>query len=100
MKLLIIGNNSRFFNLKEFGDELKKMGEEYKLIYDVDFLTRFSNFNRKSRRYDDFNKVLNDFKPDVVLLDRVSNIALPVLKAGIPPNIKGYKRVLVDFQQH
>ena len=84
MKLLIIGNNSRFFHLKEFGDELKKMGEEYKLIYDVDFLTRFSNFNRKSRRYDDFNKVLNDFKPDVVLLDRVSNIALPVLKAGIP----------------
>ena len=84
MKLLIIGNNSRFFHLKEFGEELKKIGEEYKLIYDADFLTSFSNFNLKKIRYNEFRKVLNDFKPDVVLLDRLSNIALPVLKATIP----------------
>jgi glycosyltransferase involved in cell wall biosynthesis len=84
MKLLIVGNNSRFFHLKEFGEELKKNGEEYKLIHDMDFLTSFLNFNLKNRKHDDFRKVLNDFKPDVVLLDRFSNLALPVLKAGIP----------------
>ena len=84
MRLLIVGNNSRFFHLKEFGEELKKNGEEYKLIHDMDFLTSFLNFNLKNRKHDDFRKVLNDFKPDVVLLDRFSNLALPVLKAGIP----------------
>lgn len=84
MKLLIVGNNSRFFHLKEFGEELKKNGEEYKFIHDMDFLTSFLNFNRKNRKHDDFRKVLNDFKPDVVLLDRFSNLALPVLKAEIP----------------
>jgi glycosyltransferase involved in cell wall biosynthesis len=84
MKLLIIGNNSRFFHLKEFGEELKKNGEQYKLIYDVNFLASFFNFTRKNRKCNEFRRVLNDFKPDIVLLDRLSNIALPVLKAAIP----------------
>jgi glycosyltransferase involved in cell wall biosynthesis len=50
----------------------------------VNFLASFFNFTRKNRKCNEFRRVLNDFKPDIVLLDRLSNIALPVLKAAIP----------------
>ena len=80
------GSPSKFFHLKEFGEELKKNGVDYKLVIDTDVYTGFpskklSDWLQGPRK---LHELLTEFKPDAVFVDRQTNFGLSVLKSNIP----------------
>jgi len=72
LKLLIGGSTSKFFHLKEFKESLEKFNVEIKLVVDTDILDGFPSRNIKKwfQRKTKFNKLINDFKPDLIFVDR------------------------------
>ena len=85
MKLLIIGDKSRFIHLKCFSDSLKEYDFESKLIYDMDFLSGFfDSAVAKSKNKKKFQDIILEYKPDFVLLDRFSKLGLELSKLKIP----------------
>ena len=71
MRLLIGGSPSKIFHLKDFQDALVKLGVECKLVIDTDICNGFP-----SRKISDwfqtqkkFDKLISDFKPDVILVE-------------------------------
>ena len=86
LKLLIGGASSKFFHLKEFGDALTKFGIEYKLVQDMDIYTGFPsrNIKRWFEGTEKFDKLVAEFKPDAVFVDRQTHFGLAAIKAGIP----------------
>ena len=86
MRLLIGGSPSKIFHLKEFEDALIKLGIECKLVIDTDICNGFP-----SRKISDwfqtqkkFDKLISDFKPDVILVDRQRHFAKIASKNKIP----------------
>jgi len=86
MRLLIGGSPSKIFHLKEFEDALIKLGIECKLVIDTDISNGFP-----SRKISDwfqtqkkFDKLISDFKPDIILIDRQRHFAKSALKYKIP----------------
>ena len=65
---------------------LQKNGLKCKLIYDIEYSNKFFDINIKNRlgKQKKLKKLLDEFLPDVVLLDRLSGIATEITKAGIP----------------
>jgi len=65
---------------------LQKNGLKCKLIYDIEYSNKFFDINIKNRlgKQKKLKKLLDEFGPDVVLLDRLSGIATEITKAGIP----------------
>ena len=68
----------KYFHLKDFGDALRKHDVEYRLINELDY---FVGFPTKSlRKYfsskKKLDKLLSEFEPDAVLVDRQSNFGL------------------------
>ena len=86
LRLLVVGDKTRFIHLKQFIRELEKIGIESKLIYDIEFIDKFfqMNIKKKIEKNRNFKKILQEFEPDVVLLDRISNIGKKVIKENIP----------------
>ena len=86
MKLLIAGDKTRFYHLEGFVNALQKNGIKCKLIYDIEYSNKFFDINIKNRlgKQKKLKKLLDEFGPDVVLLDRLSGIATEITKAGIP----------------
>jgi glycosyltransferase involved in cell wall biosynthesis len=86
LKLLIGGVSTKFFHLKEFGDALTKLGIECKLVHDTDVYTGFPsrNVNRWFESTEKFDKLVREFKPDAVFVDRQTHFGLATIKAGIP----------------
>lgn len=86
LRLLIVGDKTRFIHLKQFIRELEKLGIESKLIYDIEFIDKFFqvNIKKKIEKNRNFKKILQEFEPDVVLLDRMSNIGKKVIEENIP----------------
>ena len=86
MKLLIAGDKTRFYHLEGFTNALEKNGIKCKLIYDIEYSNKFFDINIKNRlgKQKKLKKLLDEFGPDVVLLDRLSGIATEITKAGIP----------------
>ena len=86
MKLLIAGASSKFFHLKEFAEKLEKFDVETKLVHDVEIYDTFPT--RKIRNWipnkKKFNELIEDFKPDVVFVDRQAHFGSAVLDAKIP----------------
>jgi glycosyltransferase involved in cell wall biosynthesis len=72
LKLLIGGSTSKFFHLKEFKESLEKMNVKTKLVIDTDILDGFPSRNIKKwfQRKTEFNKLINDFQPDLIFVDR------------------------------
>jgi glycosyltransferase involved in cell wall biosynthesis len=86
MRLLIGGSPSKIFHLKEFTNALIKLGIECKLVIDTDISNGFP-----SRKISDwfqtqkkFDKLIFDFKPDIILVDRQRHFAKIALKYKIP----------------
>ena len=81
-----MGNKTRFVHLKQFIIELEKIGIESKLIYDIEFIDKFfqMNIKKKIERDRNFKKILKEFDPDAVLLDRISKIGKKVIEQNIP----------------
>ena len=86
MKLLIGASSSKLFHLKEFAENLKKKNIECNLVFDSDYADGFPN--RKISKWfstnKKFKKLINEFKPDVIFVDRTRHFALEASKTDIP----------------
>ena len=86
MKLLIGGSSSKFFHLNDFADELENLGIECKLVHDTDFADgypsrKLSTWLKQNKK---FENLINDFKPDIIFVDRQRHFGLETLKYNIP----------------
>ena len=84
--MLIGSSTSKIFHLKEFADALNNLGVDCKLVIDIDICRGFPShkisdwFQTKKK----FNKLISEFKPDVILVDRQRHFALAASKQNIP----------------
>ena len=86
MRILIGGSSSKFFHLKDFSDTLNNLGVEAKLVFDADYYDgfpsrRIKNWLQTKRK---FNKLINDFKPDLIFIDRQRHFGLAALETKLP----------------
>ena len=86
MKLLIGGSSSKLFHLKEFASALEEIGIKTKVVHDVDYSDgypsrKIANWIQKDKK---FSKLIEDFKPDVIFVDRQRHFGLSTIKAKIP----------------
>ena len=86
MKLLIaFGSKGKYFHMKEFAEALSKLGVECRLVRDTDYSTGFPSkkildwFPDKK-----FQKLIKDFKPNAIFIDRQSHFGIDALKTKIP----------------
>ena len=86
MRLLIGGSSTFLVHLKEFSDTLNSLGVESKLVFDGDYADGFPSrkignwFQTKKK----FNKLIDEFKPDAIFVDRQRHFGINALKANIP----------------
>ena len=86
LKLLIGGSSSFFFHLKAFSNKLNELGVETKLVFDADYCDGFPSrkirnwFQTKKR----FNKLIDEFKPDAIFIDRERHFGIAALEKKIP----------------
>ena len=86
MRLLIGGSSSFLFHLKEFSDTLNSLGVESKLVFDGDYADGFPSRKIKNwfQTKKKFNKLIDEFKPDAIFVDRQRHFGINALKANIP----------------
>jgi len=72
--------------MKEFSDALKTMNVETKLVKDSDYSKGFP-----SKKFSDwingdkkFKELIDEFRPDVIFVDRQTHFALHSIRSGIP----------------
>ena len=86
MKLLIGASPSKIFHLNEFAGELEKQNIECKVVIDTDVYAGFPS--RKISNWFDsgknLKKMLDDFQPDAVFVDRQTNFGLKIAEQKIP----------------
>ena len=86
MRLLIGGSTTFKFHLKEFSDTLNRLGVESKAVTDTDYSDGFpsrkiGNWFQSRKK---FNKLIAEFKPDAIFVDRQRHFGIDSLKVGIP----------------
>ena len=86
MKILIVsGSKGKFFHLKAFGEALKKLGVEYKIVNESDYGLGFPS--RKIKNWFNsgkkFKKLLHDFSPDCVFVDRQARVGVYTIEEKI-----------------
>ena len=84
--LLVWGSKGKRLYMEEFTDALRKLDADCKLIDEKDFARpfpskKFRDWFKKDKKLE---KVLGEFKPDVVFVDRQANLCKCVIEAGIP----------------
>lgn len=86
MRLLIAEDKSRSSNLEKFGIELENLGIECKIIGDLDIFDKDmgNKFIRWFKTPKKFTCIIEEFKPDVVLVERLSQFPTLVIKSKIP----------------
>jgi glycosyltransferase involved in cell wall biosynthesis len=87
MKILIAGSTSKIFHLKEMQDKLISLGEDVKLVIDTEIYDGFpsKNFKNWFQTKKKFNKLINDFNPKAILIDRQHTLFdEAVVKTKIP----------------
>ncbi len=87
MKLLITyGSKGKIFHIKEFSDALTKFGVECKLVKDTDYSRGFPSKNMADWFFGSkkFKKLLNEFKPDAVFVDRQTHFGVNTIKSKKP----------------
>ena len=86
MKILIGASSSKIFHLNEFAKELNSLGVETKVVFDADFSDGFPS--RKIKHWikpkNTFKKLVKEFKPDIILVDRQRHFGLDAIKEKIP----------------
>ena len=87
MKILIAyGDANKYFHLKEFGEALSKLGVEYKLVKDIDYVVGFPSKKIKKwiQSNRKFKKLVEEFVPDAIFVDRQNQFGVEAIKAKIP----------------
>jgi len=87
LKLLIAVDRKRFFLIAQFADELRKKGIECLVIDDLDIYDKDEPGNKYLKWIGTpkkFQKIMNDFKPDIIFTERVSHFSSLVIKTDIP----------------
>lgn len=86
MRLLIGGASSKFFHLKEFSDSLEKLGIETKLVIDSEIYDGFPSRRIGSwfQTQDRFKKLIKNFKPDLIFVDRQRHFAAAATETEVP----------------
>jgi len=87
VRLLIAVDKTRFFYMKQFGDALSDHNVQYLLINDLEIydMHEFSNkYLRWIKSPKKFEDIIKQFRPDVVLTERVSHFSSLVIKYKIP----------------
>ena len=87
MKLLIAyGSKGKYFHMKEFSNALKKLGVECKLVRDSDYSRGFpnKNFNDWFFGNKEFKKLINEFSPNAIFVDKQSHFGAAAIDANIP----------------
>ena len=86
LRILIGGATSKLFHLKEFGEALEKQNSEYMLVHDIDVVSGFPSRKIKdwfsSRKK--FDKIISEFEPDAIMVDRQLHFGLAATKTDIP----------------
>ena len=86
MKLLIGASSSKIFHIREFAKKLEKYDVKTKVVFDKDYADGFPNRN-VSKWFSSnkkFKKLVSEFKPDVIFVDRTRHFALEASKTDIP----------------
>tara|TARA_Y100001936_G_scaffold4910_1_gene4441 strand:+ start:7625 stop:8701 length:1077 start_codon:yes stop_codon:yes gene_type:complete len=79
------GRIGKHIHLDDFGKALLRKGVDYKLVYETDYVSGFPSKDIKSWFYKKkFHKLINEFNPDLVFVDRQSHFALESIKLKIP----------------
>ena len=87
MKLLIAVDRKRFFLIDQFADELRKKGIECLVIDDLDIYDKDEPGNKYLKWIGTpkkFQKIMNNFKPDMIFTERVNHFNSLVIKTDIP----------------
>ncbi len=86
MRLLIGGSSSKMFHLNEFSKMLQEFNVETKLVFDSDYADGFPSrkFSRWIKKNNEFEKLVEGFKPDLILVDRQRHFGLQATKTNIP----------------
>ena len=86
LKLLIGGSSSFFFHLTAFSNKLNELGVETKLVLDTDYYDGFPSRKIKNwfQTKKQFNKLIDEFRPDAVLIDRERHFGIAALEKNIP----------------
>ena len=86
MKLLIGGSSSKIFHLNEFAENLEKNNVKCKVVFDSDYADGFPS--RKIKNWfstnKKFKKLIKDFQPDAIFVDRTRHFANEASKMDIP----------------
>jgi len=87
LKLLIAVDKNRFFYINQFASELKKNGIDCLVINDLDIYDKINSSNKYlkwMKTPKKFQKIMDDFKPDVIFTERVSHFSSLVIKTDVP----------------
>ena len=86
MKLLIGAAPSKIFHLKEFAKSLMKFNIECKIVNDVEYADGYPSRNFKSWLLSNkkFEKLISEFRPDVIFVDRPRHFGLKSVNSKIP----------------
>jgi len=86
MKLLIGGSPSKIFHLNDFAKSLSNFEIKTKIVIDSELCDGFPSrvISNWFKTKNEFNKLLNEFKPDLILVDRPRHFALESVKQKIP----------------
>ena len=86
MKLLIGASSSKIFHLNEFAEVLTNLGVETKVVFDVEYYDGFPSRKIKNwfQTRKKFKKLIQEFEPDVILIDRQRHFGLAAIKEKIP----------------
>ncbi len=86
MKLLIGGSSSKKIHLKEFAVALEDLGVRTKVVLDVDYSDGYPSrkilhWFQKDHK---FKKLIKEFQPDIIFIDRQRHFGLSAIKSKIP----------------
>ena len=86
MKILIGASSSKIFHLNEFSNALNNLGIETKVVLDVDYSDgypsrKISHWFQKDHK---FIKLIEEFRPNVIFVDRQRHFGLSAIKSKIP----------------
>ena len=86
MRVLIGGSSSKIFHLKEFANSLEKIGITAKVVLDIDYSDGYPSrkVSKWFKNNDQFKKLINEFKPDFIFIDRQRHFGLSAIKSKIP----------------